>query len=917
MDKDITRHHQEAEQKIIHLMLKDRRAIDDLVQNGYSSDLFDKHHQPIVHAIYEEFLDGNRLLTADSYRQRMVTQGRQADIPLSMDVFAKCDLKAYAVMDDLGMLKKQLIDAYMARRFVEGMNSYRKNTEKKGHYNAALSFSEDLQYALSLANFNKTMFTPLDEFKQDYLGDLKDRINSPEAKITCGIEEIDSTMGVGFKPQHLTLFVADVGGHKCVKGDARIYLSRGDYVTAEALYNNRLGRPCRASLPKLMSMNSNFKVNPQSAVWVGDNGIKECFKVKTRLGFELDVTGNHPIYTLLGYKKVEELKPGCYVGLSRKMPFGTETPEDGLPEWLGCMYSGGDTTQSTLTFTNFDDQIVQRIDQATTRLGGKLNIKKNDHEEADGSYYISGMLAVTREYDLQGKYAVEKNIHPSIFRWDKQSVSSFLQAMYGCDGSLVVTKEGRISVVYSSLSKQLAEDVRTILLKFGIIASLSSIKVNYKEEYLDSWQVKISDAKQINSFIEEIGFLGDKQDIAISLYESLKDKKSNRDVNLIPPDIWTILEEKFKKHNKSHYRNVGKSISRDLLDKIAGFLDNDSDLKSIANSDIVWDEIVSIENIGLHRTYDISMKKDPNFVVDNFITHNTNMMLNVALNVWRKGHNVLFIPLEMNRHDLTNRILANQTEIPYRVFGSPDAIGEQKWSSYLPKIEEAEIWQKGKDNAQFCILDADERSTVSQVQREIEKRAFVFKPKLVVIDYVALMKPDKSVSRDRNDLQIGEILKSLRFLGKKHGFHIMTCAQMGRQAIKSMRDSNDSVPDSTSIRGSHEYSADADTIYALMKVQGEEDRLRIYTLKARHGRAGQVQELRVFPETCRIVGTSATSTLAGGGESIIDVMKESDEDIAEEIQKHDPFENKNIKFARNTDLDPLGDDSDDSLLDLT
>jgi replicative DNA helicase len=497
LDKAQLQHFLEVEQQIIHLMLKDRRAIDEMVQAGFSSDLFDENHRLLVSSIYSEFLQGNRLLTADGYRQILITNGYKGNVPLMMEVFAKCDIKAFAELDDLGHLKRKLVDAYVARKANDSLHKFLQNVEQKGYFAAASDFADQLQQALSLANLNRTSFTPLDEYKGEYISILKNLATNPEQIIRCGVPEIDDAMTVGYRAGHLTLFVADVGGHK------------------------------------------------------------------------------------------------------------------------------------------------------------------------------------------------------------------------------------------------------------------------------------------------------------------------------------------------------------------------------------------------------------------------TNIMLNIALNICDQGHNVLFIPLEMSKQDLTDRIISNRTGVNYVKFSRPDMLDKDDWS----KIESASVWDKpGAKKGTFCILDADERSTVSQIRREIEKRAFLFKPKVVVIDYVAIMKSDNE--QQRNDLQIGEILKTLRFLGKKHGFHIVSAAQMGRAAIRALKEDSDSVPDSTSIRGSHEYSADADTIFALMKPPtGETNRIKIYTLKARRGKAGEVSELSVDASCCRISSMKNTLT------QVTDVDKELAtpvETIADGLQK---LSKANVKFAAGFDLD-TGSEEHDDLMDL-
>lgn len=230
-------------------------------------------------------------------------------------------------------------------------------------------------------------------------------------------------------------------------------------------------------------------------------------------------------------------------------------------------------------------------------------------------------------------------------------------------------------------------------------------------------------------------------------------------------------------------------------------------------------------------------------------SHKSNIMLNIALNICEAGHNVLFIPLEMNRFDLTNRILANKTNIDFHFFARPEMMSDEQ----VKHVENATSWLMSK----FCILDADERSSVSYLQKEIEKLALAFKPKVVIIDYVANLKPEVRYSQ-RNDIEIGEVLKSLRFVGKKHGFHIMSAAQMGRAAIKAMKEGKDDAIDSTSISGSQQYAADSDTVFALTTIAGEPDKLKVHVIKARHGPSQVTYELRLEPQYCRITSTKCS-----------------------------------------------------------
>ena len=122
--------------------------------------------------------------------------------------------------------------------------------------------------------------------------------------------------------------------------------------------------------------------------------------------------------------------------------------------------------------------------------------------------------------------------------------------------------------------------------------------------------------------------------------------------------------------------------------KIAKFLDNDYELMCLADSDILWDEIDSIESIGHHETYDVSMYKDPNFVVDNFITHNTNIMLNVALNVWQTGYNVLIVPIEMRKESTYDRAIARQARVDSMKIKDPSVLSVEERDRIAVAINE-------------------------------------------------------------------------------------------------------------------------------------------------------------------------------------------------------------------------------------
>jgi hypothetical protein len=173
--------------------------------------------------------------------------------------------------------------------------------------------------------------------------------------------------------------------------------------------------------------------------------------------------------------------------------------------------------------------------------------------------------------------------------------------------------------------------------------------------------------------------------------------------------------------------------------------------------------------------------------------------------------------------------------------------------------------------AKFFIMEEPGNTTVLKIQRQIERNVELIKPKLVVIDYVANLEAHKN-RYGRNDLEIGDMLKTMRQMGKDNDFAVLSAAQLGREALKRVRksgnDRDKTAINSEDIRGSHEYSADADNIFAQLKhVQQPSALLDIFCVKSRNGpttfeNGKSRATLEIFPEYGLITSSTYGEQLA-------------------------------------------------------
>jgi len=215
--------------------------------------------------------------------------------------------------------------------------------------------------------------------------------------------------------------------------------------------------------------------------------------------------------------------------------------------------------------------------------------------------------------------------------------------------------------------------------------------------------------------------------------------------------------------------------------------------------------------------------------------YKSSMMLNIALNVWKNKFDVLFVPLEMHRDQMWRRACAREARVRSEIITrnikglKPEEIEKidkmnGTWDSYPSK---------------FYMMEEPGNTTVTKIQRQIENHINIIKPKLVVIDYVANLEAHKN-RYGRNDLEIGDMLKTMRQMGKDLNFAVLSAAQLGREALKRIRNlganRDKATINSEDIRGSHEYAADADNIFAQLKSTSQPNELLdLFCVKSRNG----------------------------------------------------------------------------------
>jgi replicative DNA helicase len=145
----------------------------------------------------------------------------------------------------------------------------------------------------------------------------------------------------------------------------------------------------------------------------------------------------------------------------------------------------------------------------------------------------------------------------------------------------------------------------------------------------------VSGADQQRRFLQEVGVHGARSRNVEDALVALTDINANTNVDTVPLEVWDDVRERMAASGVSHRALASglemqycgsalfkSAMSRSRLSKVATILDDDEFL-TLADSDVLWDEIKSIEPDGEEEVFDARVPGLHNFVADDLIVHNS------------------------------------------------------------------------------------------------------------------------------------------------------------------------------------------------------------------------------------------------------------------------------------------------------
>ncbi|MFP4322721.1 MAG: LAGLIDADG family homing endonuclease, partial [Anaerolineales bacterium] len=435
-------------------------------------------------------------------------------------------------------------------------------------------------------------------------------------------------------------FFARYGFNKCVVGDTQIL---------DATTGRRLRVADLFAQPGLMQQTvaldtDTWRLTEGTVTDVMANGVKSVYRLRTRLGKQIEATANHPFLTFEGWRWLGDLQPGDRIATPRRIPV------EGAQEWpahqinvLGYLLAEGNLCHphGVYFYTGEDDQCAQYVQNLECFANTRATVA---HRRGMAEVYSrraarehpAEVVTWLEDLGLRGKTAHQKFIPPAVFELTNAQIGILLARMW--EGNGHVNLDSR-NLYYATASEQLARDMQHLLLRFGIISRLREVIFPYKEGPM-GYQVFITGMPNIAAFARHIGqhfITPTRRERLAALQIDVPFKSGTRDT--LPMGVKALVHEA-KTASGLSWTAIGaatglsitpfnrqasdakQAFKRETIAQLATFFE-DENLHAHAHSDVYWDTVESIEYIGEQPTYDLTVAGLHNFIADDIIVHNS------------------------------------------------------------------------------------------------------------------------------------------------------------------------------------------------------------------------------------------------------------------------------------------------------
>ena len=450
--------------------------------------------------------------------------------------------------------------------------------------------------------------------------------------------------------EQINLFLSKICGfsgsdsdevRRCVDENTQILMADGNSKAIKDIKEN----------DAVMSYNEYDVAEPNKVTNVFDNGIQTVYKIRSNNGYELYATGTHKVLTQDGYKTINELTTNDYIMTPRRINAITDglKPNKHLSKetmfLLGLMIGDGYMVNEHLHFTNHEMALIKKFEACVDQLNrtsGKcefyLDSQKGTTVDYIHSVYIKSkghkisFLNLLKKLDMTHK-AADKYIPDELMLYPaKEKIAYLLAGLFNTDGGYNVKSR---SLDYSSTSLKLVNQIKSLLLKFGIY---SYVHKRWIEEYNQySYRIIITQKSSLLKFREFIlpYMIGEKYNNFLMTINYI-DGDTNACDYYLPSkcrdEIRFMSQQKGVSVTSVTYSDRDYALKVSKSETYSTLQNNKAELMiqkiycpytyRLLLADYIPMQIKTIDLVGNRHVYDIEVENAHNYVANGIIVHN-------------------------------------------------------------------------------------------------------------------------------------------------------------------------------------------------------------------------------------------------------------------------------------------------------
>lgn len=539
---------------------------------------------------------------------------------------------------------------------------------------------------------------------------------------------------------------------------------RTEFAYSENVYNMDEYNGCASGetqivtdkgLKKLKDIGDDFKILTEYGFKKFDSlknqGKKKTLKLKTKMGRELILTPNHKLRIMsengLIWKQLKDVKVGEYILGKKGGCFNKFSSDESLWYLAGFVYGDGYLDKNFINWIipEKEEESKNQIENIIKQFGGKFNVflRTPEKHQKNTIFKCNENINIIRSsrnqlpklgeilpsYEKKGKW--KAHVPDLIWNSGESQICAFLRGLFDTDGSV---QKG--NPILTTKWNSLATEVQSLLLLLGILSSVTSYPVTYKNEIRNYFRVRVIGKDSVKQFSNKINFSLTRKKKALDecwFSANVEGKEptifcSDRTVipfadNIIKsifPTKKKISKICQKERTKEEQRTI-TLISRlkqnqlkvlpdnhvkNILDKALEYgvkNENLSFLKQYVENDWFFDKVVCIEDGDEIEVFDpLSVEETESYISNGLVSHNSLRNSNYPCDIDRtfidncSACQSSSISVDVEMEDISDDRLKEATEIvksfiPFHTqlysISFNGAINEY----FIPPIEDIEI----------------------------------------------------------------------------------------------------------------------------------------------------------------------------------------------------------------------------------